>query len=84
MAGSSTPNTDFYNGPSGANTKNIVGATAATPAGFHGVGSVQAANIADVTGAAGANPTQAEYATVVAALNAVIAALEGKGITATA
>jgi hypothetical protein len=42
----------------------------------------QAAHIANATGAAGANPTQAEYADLVAKFNAVLVALEGVGITA--
>ena len=42
----------------------------------------QAAHIADAVGAAGANPTQAEYATVVAKLNSVLLALEGVGVLA--
>lgn len=43
----------------------------------------QAGAIADATGAAGANPTQAEYATVVAKLNSALAALRAFGIIAT-
>jgi glyceraldehyde-3-phosphate dehydrogenase/erythrose-4-phosphate dehydrogenase len=42
----------------------------------------QAAHIADAADAAGAAPTAEEYATVVAKLNAVLAALEGVGILA--
>lgn len=42
----------------------------------------QAAHIADATGAAGANPTQAEYADLVSKFNAVLLALEGVGIVA--
>lgn len=84
MATSTTPNVDFYNGPSGANATNIIGSTVDTIAGFHGVGAVQAAHITDATGAAGANPTQAEYAALVAKFNAVLVVLEGKGLVATA
>jgi len=42
----------------------------------------QAAHIANATGAAGANPTQAEYAALVASFNALVAACQGVGILA--
>ncbi len=42
----------------------------------------QAAHIANATGAAGANPTQAEYAALVAKFNSVLLALEGAGVLA--
>lgn len=43
---------------------------------------VQAAYIADATGAAGANPTQAEYAALVAKFNAALLILKNAGIMA--
>ncbi|MFZ3172070.1 MAG: hypothetical protein WA118_08830 [Carboxydocellales bacterium] len=42
----------------------------------------QAAHIADAAGAAGANPTQAEYAALVAKFNSVLVALENVGVLA--
>ena len=42
----------------------------------------QAAHIVNATGAAGANPTQAEYADLVAKFNALVAAVQGVGIVA--
>jgi hypothetical protein len=42
----------------------------------------QAPAIADATGAAGANPTQAEYAALVAAFNQLLAAARGVGVIA--
>lgn len=42
----------------------------------------QAATIATQTGAAGANPTQAEYATLIAAFNALATACKNVGIIA--
>jgi len=42
----------------------------------------QAATIAVQTGAAGANPTQAEYAVLVAAFNALVTACKNVGIIA--
>jgi hypothetical protein len=41
-----------------------------------------AAHIPAATGAAGANPTQAEYAALVAAFNALVTACQGAGILA--
>lgn len=84
MPTSSTPNVTHYNGFSGANATNIIGATTNTVAGFHGTGSTQAATITDATVAAGANPTKAEYDALVGKFNAVLLALEGKGILASA
>lgn len=43
----------------------------------------QAAHIANEVAAAGANPTKTEYDALVTKFNAVLAALEGVGITAT-
>jgi hypothetical protein len=43
---------------------------------------LQAAAVSDATGAAGANPTQAEYAALVAKFNALLAACRGVGIIA--
>ena len=40
----------------------------------------QAANVADVAGAAGANPTQAEYAVAVAAINSLKTAIVAAGL----
>ena len=71
-----------------------LGETAAEKAGFHGVAVVQRAGAAQaavdatvVAGAAGANPTQAEYAVAVAKINALVvltnelrAALVAKGL----
>jgi hypothetical protein len=42
----------------------------------------QAAHIVNAAGAAGANPTQAEYADLVAKFNALVAAVQGVGIVA--
>lgn len=42
----------------------------------------QASAITDATGAAGANPTQAEYADLVAKFNALLEACRGTGIIA--
>lgn len=44
---------------------------------------VQAAHIADAAAAAGANPTKTEYDALVVKFNALLAAVEGVGITAT-
>ena len=44
----------------------------------------QAATIADASAAAGAAPTKAEYDALVTKFNAVLAALEGVGILASA
>lgn len=43
---------------------------------------LQAAAITDATGAAGANPTQAEYAALVAKFNALLTACRGVGLIA--
>lgn len=43
---------------------------------------IQAATIATQTGAVGANPTQAEYAILIAAFNALVTACKDVGIIA--